>query len=414
MVQSLFYRSGGETVRTCHRFTDRHGTGTASRTRRDCPADCPARSRQTVRQTVRRERLPQIGNGCRLSGAPVTVRRDRGRRRTGTPQGAARSGRARTRPARTDAMAGGCRPVSGETVRQTVRTCHRSAPVRRDRNAREPVTVRRQTVRTYPNRRPSGGRSPQTAHRNATGHGKPDARANPSGRLKRHGGRLRRVSGETWRAWGERLRLLAGGCPSVSSMAGRSRRDRTRARQIGTQAGRGAPVRQTVRHRRGEIATGAARLSEPIRRDRHGHRRRGCACHLSGETVRTADRPARTVAADRERGETANGCAADRANLSPFRTYPASRPAYRTRQDRHGHGMSGERLRLSPVRHRRGRSDAARQSEPQTVRQIGNARERLRGRRAHLSGRPSGGEIGRGAIFGAAKFAVAIGAASVV
>ena len=71
VVQSLFYRSGGETVRrTCHRFTDRHGTGTASRTRRDCPADCPARSRQTVRQAVRRERLPQIGNGCRLSGRP--------------------------------------------------------------------------------------------------------------------------------------------------------------------------------------------------------------------------------------------------------------------------------------------------------------------------------------------------------
>jgi len=66
MGHTLFHRSGGETVRTCHRFTDRHGTGTASRTRRDCPADCPARSRQTVR----RERLPQIGNGCRLSGRP--------------------------------------------------------------------------------------------------------------------------------------------------------------------------------------------------------------------------------------------------------------------------------------------------------------------------------------------------------
>jgi len=70
---------------------------------------------------------------------------------------------------------------------------------------------------------------------------------------------------------------------------------------------------QERHRRRGEIGTGAnpsgtggrnggrlppcfRRLSgAPVRRDR-------------GETIRTADRPARTVAADRERGETANPC----------------------------------------------------------------------------------------------------------
>ena len=279
-----------------------------------------ARSRQTVRRrTVAPVTVRQIGNGygepirrtCHRPAQarqtvrtyPQTVRRDRRRRRTGTPQGTAadRDGREPIRHRRTQGRAVAarfrrlcprtCPARARQTVRQigTAQAARLSgAPVRQIGRKPErghgmsgerlpPVTVRRRDCPAdYPNRRPSGGmsgtghrrgrpsgrsetpanlspfrtypasrpaRSPQTAHRNATGRGEIGTGANPSGAGGRNGGRLRRVSGETWRAWGERLRLLAGGCPSVLSMAGRLSRHKARVRR-GRLSGRPcAPVR---------------------------------------------------------------------------------------------------------------------------------------------------------------------------
>ena len=216
------------------------------------------------------------------------------RHRHGKPDAARLSGRmsgeiaadraARSETRRTVATVADCpahlSPSGGETVRE---------PVRRDRGRR-------------------GTGTPQAARQ-------ADARANPSGTSGRKGGRLRRVSGETWRAWGERLRPLAGGCPSVSSMAGRSGTDRGRPS--------GGRSRQTVRRHR------ARADGEPLRQIGH----------------RLPD--AGTVAADRERPRTVADYARALSGRLSGGLCVCMRMLCVCKPER------GERLRLSPIRHRR-------------------------------------------------------------
>ena len=172
---------GRRTVRTCHRFTDRHGTGTASRTRRDCPAqgtgaaDRTRRGRLSGRPcepvtvpnlsgrsprhrrtangcAVDRERLrlspsgapvraaDRPANGCRLSpvrqigrGAVAglfqralkAVARARHERRT-CPAARLSEPVRRDCPARSPRAQG----TGGERLPIVRRTCHRSEPVR--------------------------------------------------------------------------------------------------------------------------------------------------------------------------------------------------------------------------------------------------------------------------------------------
>ena len=88
----------------------------------------------------------------------------------------------------------------------------------------------------------------------------------------------------------------------------------------------GEPLRQTIRHRRRTVA----------RRDRHRHRRRDCP----------ADYPTRRPSGGMSGAGTGHR-RRDCPNLSPFRTCPASRPADRTRRDRHGHRRRGCACHLS-------------------------------------------------------------------
>ena len=282
----MFYRSGGETVRTCHRFTDRHGTGTASRTRRDCPADCPARSRQTVRQTVRRGRLPQIGNGCRLSGEPV--RRDRHRRRTGTPQGAAadRDGREPVRHGRTQwrAVAARFRRLCPRPVRQTVRRAMRMYAYAMRMQAGTRRTVAPVTCPAHLSGRPCG-----------TGAARSDAdaaRLSEPQTVRRE--RLRRD-----RERGERLPRL----PIVRRTCHRPARSPQAAHRNATDGAadrtrRGCRIVSTrIKSRcKGTASRNAARLSGANGCRRSGTPANGCARHLSG-TGGAANDIRRTLAA---------------------------------------------------------------------------------------------------------------------
>ena len=198
--------------------------------RRDRGRPCASRTRRTV--AADRER-PRTVADCpaRLSGeiaADYPNRRPSGgkspqaahRNATG---GAARSGRARTRPAQADAMAGGCgafpaiapAPCPARS-RQTVRTCHRSEPVRQN-----------------PNRKPY----PRAVRR----------RDCPA-RLKRHGGRTRR------------------GCRIVSTRI-KSRCKGTASRNAARLSGANGCRRSgTPANGCGEIATGGVQADgEPLR-----------------------------------------------------------------------------------------------------------------------------------------------------
>ena len=107
----------------------------------------------------------------------------------------------------------------------------------------------------------------------------------------------------------------------------------------------------------------ASRPADRTRRDRHGHRRRGCACHLSGgETIR--------------------------------RTCPASRPAARSRQTETPRARHERRTcHRFTDRHGTG-GETIRRGHGERLPQIGNARERLRPSPIRHRRR---GEIGTGA-----------------
>ena len=187
----------------------------AARSRRDCPAhlspfrthpaDRAARSRQTAHRNA------TGGAASRTQGRTCPAAQGTGRRRTL----AARSGTVADCPA----------ARSRQTVRRRdcPRTCHRPAADRA--HLSEPQTVRRQIA--------ADGAQERHRRRGEIGTG-----ANPSGRLKRHGGRLPPC-----------FRRL---CPR--------------------------PVRQTVRR--------AMRLYAYASRNAAN----GCACHLSGAPVRQTAR----------------------------------------------------------------------------------------------------------------------------
>ena len=303
--------------RDCPARSGTGGTGTpqgaaADRTRRTCPADCPARARRTVAtvaadrnaangcachlsasrpaahlsepirrdrhghrhgrtchrsEPVRRERLPQTG-GKREAGIITELGKirtadrpavDRGRRRTGTPQ-AARRDRPRARQA--GRKGGRFRRVSGETVRQTVRQIGRKPDAGRGETANpcgRPCA---------PVRRDCPARSPQTAHRNATGGAARSGRA---------------------RTCPAQADAMAGGCgafpANLSPSGGRSRRTaaaRSPRRGRGRPCGRDCPART--------VATDRERLPIVRRRDR------GRRAHLSGRPCAPVRRAMRMYA----------------------------------------------------------------------------------------------------------------------
>jgi hypothetical protein len=331
---------------------------------RTCPASRPARSPQTAHRNA-----------------------------TG---GAASRTQGRTRPARADAMAGGCgafpaiapapcpaRRGRSDAARLPIVRRHRARArqtirqtVRQDRNAREPVTVRRQTVRTYPNRRPSGEIATDGAQERHRARRQIGTGANPSGANGRKGGRLPPCFRETVRTChrftdrhgtgaarsrqtvrtcpaarqigrkperghgmsGERLPPVT--CPADRTRHGaRARRtvaadcellprlrlftavDRGRRRKGTPQAARrDRDGRESVRHRRAQWRAVAARFRRDCPADR--------AARLSGTD---GERLPQIGNAARRRTLAANlsgrpcGEIGTPANLSPFRTCPADR-----------------------------------------------------------------------------------------
>ena len=160
--------------RVCENTRDYAGTGENTRepipqagTRRDCPArarherrTCPRTVAEPIRHRRGRsdaaqangERLPNLSEPVRrherrtvapvtcpaqaanLSGRPSGGRSPRAAHRNGT-DGAARSGRARTRPAQGNARAGGCGAFPANLSANRCHGCRLSGePVRRDRN----------------------------------------------------------------------------------------------------------------------------------------------------------------------------------------------------------------------------------------------------------------------------------------
>ena len=263
-----------------------------------------AGTRRTVARTCPAARLSGTGHGRGRPCAPVrqAVRRDRGRQGTGTPQAARRDrdGREPVRQTETPRRAVAAlfpaivRRTCPARSRQTIRTADR--PARTVAADRERLP---QTVRTCPARSQRHRRRDYPADR--------PAQARQAGRKPERGHGMR----------GERLPRL----PNLSPSGGRSPRHRVQARQIG----RGAPVRQTVRHRHGE------RLPRlPIvRRTCHRPAAR-LSAHLSGEIA--ADYPNRRPSGGRSRRD----CPA-RARTRPARAdaraggcgvFPAIVPAH--------------------------------------------------------------------------------------
>ena len=263
------------------------GRGTGHR-RRDRPAvdrgrlsganGCHGCRLSPVRQTIRTADSPARSERPRTCHRPAA---DRGRQGTGTPQ-AARQADARANPSGTGGRKGGrLRRISGDCAREPVR---RTCPA--DRHGTGGAVAR-----TCPASRPA--RSPQTAHRNATG-----------GAARLSGAPVtfrRRDCPRTCPARSERKPER--GKPS----GGRSRQTCAQERHRARQAGRkGEPVR----HGRAQWRAVAARFRRlcprPVRRDRGetvrramrmyayaSGTRRTVAARLSGETVRR-DRHGRT------------------------------------------------------------------------------------------------------------------------